>query len=126
MPPYARAGLYKQLATLKDLVREFREDPVKNVSLRPVIAAQMQQAGLYKDLPYPGRGENSGDVLTAEDAEEMPAEGQVRCMLFFIRSHLFVFVHAVFDLASCYMCCNLNCWAFLLRLRWLLQGHTAG
>lgn len=77
VPPYARAGLYRQLATLKDLVREFREDYVKNASLRPIIAAQMQQAGLYEDLPYRGPG-GDGEVLTAEAAEELPAEGEVR------------------------------------------------
>lgn len=76
VPPYARAGLYKQLATLKDLVREFREDAKKNASLRPVIAANMQQAGLYEDLPYTGRG-GDGGVLTAEAAEELPADGEV-------------------------------------------------
>lgn len=78
VPPYSRAGLYKQLATLKDLLREFREDPVKNASLRPVIAATMQQAGLYEDLPFPSSGEGEGGVLTAEAAEELPAEGAVR------------------------------------------------
>eukprot|EP00903_Cladosiphon_okamuranus_P008053 g7767.t1 len=75
VPPYARAGLYKQLATLKDLVREFREDAVKNASLRPVIAANMQQAGLYEDLPYSGSG-GEGGVLTPEAAEELPVDGQ--------------------------------------------------
>lgn len=77
VPPYARAGLYKQLATLKDLVREFREDATKNAALRPVIAANMQQAGLYEDLPYPCPGVGGGGVLTAEEAEELPAEGEV-------------------------------------------------
>lgn len=77
VPPYARAGLYKQLATLKDLVREFREDATKNASLRPVIAANMQQAGLYEDLPYPNPGGGGGGVLTAEEAEELPVEGEV-------------------------------------------------
>ena len=77
VPPYARAGLYKQLATLKDLVREFREDYIKNASLRPVIAAQMEQAGLYEDLPYRGGGGDEG-VLTAEEAEKLPSEGEVR------------------------------------------------
>ena len=85
VPPYARAGLYKQLATLKDLVREFREDYIKNASLRPVIAAQMEQAGLYEDLPYRGRGGGDG-VLTAEEAEKLSSEGEVRkresCLLY--------------------------------------------
>lgn len=78
VPPYSRAGLYKQLATLKDLLREFREDPVKNASLRPVIAATMEQAGLYEDLPYPaGDTAGKGGALTAEAAEELPVEGEV-------------------------------------------------
>lgn len=79
VPPYAQAGLYKQLATLKDLVREFREDATKNASLRPVIAANMEQAGLYEDLPYPGSG-GDGGVLTAEAADELPADGEVRSL----------------------------------------------
>ncbi|CAM9137446.1 unnamed protein product [Ascophyllum nodosum] len=76
VPPYARAGLYKQLASLKEVLREFREDPVKNASLRPVIAAQLQQAGLFEDLPYPGTGSGETRVLTAEAAEALPVEGE--------------------------------------------------
>lgn len=84
MPPYARAGLYKQLATLKEVLREFREDPVKNASLKPVIAAQLQQAGLYEDLPYSGEAGGDEGVLTAEAADELPVEGEVR--VFFLVS----------------------------------------
>lgn len=98
MPPYARAGLYRQLATLKDLVREFREDYVKNASLRPVIAAQMQQAGLYEDLPYRGPG-GDGEVLTAEAAEELSAEGEV--------SSLFVLRLVG---CCCFVVCCVLCW----------------
>lgn len=78
VPPYARAGLYKQLSTLKDLVREFREDTVKNASLRPAIAAQLEQTGLFEDLPYrQGKAGNEDGVLTAEAVEEMEVEGKV-------------------------------------------------
>ncbi|CAN0420438.1 unnamed protein product, partial [Discosporangium mesarthrocarpum] len=89
VPPYARAGLYKQLASLKDLLQEFREDPVTNAALRPLIVAQMEQAGLFEDMPYPkagagagaeaegGQGEERAGVLAAESAEALPVEGQV-------------------------------------------------
>lgn len=70
--------MYKQLSTLKELVREFREDTVKNASLRPVIAAQLQQAGLYEDLPYRlGKAGTEDGVLTADAAEDMELEGKV-------------------------------------------------
>lgn len=90
MPPYARAGLYKQLATLKDLVREFREDSVKNASLRSVIAAQMQQAGLFEDMPYRGTG-GDGEVLTAEAAEEFPVEGEASLLIGWFRTWLWIY-----------------------------------
>lgn len=87
MPPYARAGLYKQLSTLKEVLREFREDPEKNASLRPVIAAQLQQAGLYEDLPYSGHGVGDEGVLTAEAAEELPVEGEVSALFLSLTKH---------------------------------------
>ena len=34
VPPYGRAGLYKQLAALRELVNEFREDPANGDPLR--------------------------------------------------------------------------------------------
>ena len=88
VPPYARAGLYKQLASLKEVLREFREDPVKNASLRPVIAAQLQQAGLFEDLPYPGTGSGETRVLTAEAAEALPVEGEVSAFVVSISSNV--------------------------------------
>ena len=38
VPPYARAGLYKQLASVKELLAEYREDPSNNVKLQATIA----------------------------------------------------------------------------------------
>ena len=34
VPPYSRAGLYKQLAVLKELLGEYREDPAANQALK--------------------------------------------------------------------------------------------
>ena len=45
VPPYGRAGLYKQLAELQSMVTEFREDPDGNQVLRRPILAALQSAG---------------------------------------------------------------------------------
>jgi magnesium chelatase subunit H len=63
VPAYSRAGLYKDLAQLKELVYEYRENPEGNGGLRPVIAGVLDRTGLYEDCPY------HGGKLTAEQAE---------------------------------------------------------
>jgi cobalamin biosynthesis Mg chelatase CobN len=68
VPPYARAGLYKELTTLRELITEYRESPDANSSLRPVIAAQLSKAGLFDDKPYPGTADG---VLTVTAAEQL-------------------------------------------------------
>jgi cobalamin biosynthesis Mg chelatase CobN len=68
VPPYARAGLYKELTTLRELITEYRESPEANSSLRPVIAAQCSKAGLFDDKPYPN---TSDGVLTVTAAEQL-------------------------------------------------------
>jgi hypothetical protein len=45
VPPYSRAGLYKELLSLKELIFEYRESPASNAPLRPTIAAQVLRAG---------------------------------------------------------------------------------
>ena len=45
MPPYGRAGLYKQLAELQAMVTEYREDPDGNQVLRRPILAALQSSG---------------------------------------------------------------------------------
>ena len=45
VPPYGRAGLYKQLAELQGMVTEYREDPDVNQVLRRPILAALQSAG---------------------------------------------------------------------------------
>ena len=74
VPPYSRAGLYKDLAQLKELVFEYREQPEANQALRPVIAGVLERTGLYEDCPYKGKGVTTGK-LTSEDAQAVdPAE----------------------------------------------------
>jgi len=69
VPPYARSGLYKQLAVLKELVAEYREDPALNAKLQPLIAASLEKAGMYEDCPFPGVGS-----LGEEEAEKVDTE----------------------------------------------------
>jgi len=52
VPPYGRAGLYKELATLRDLINEYREDPDKNAVLKDAILKTVIDSGLYKDCPF--------------------------------------------------------------------------
>ncbi|WP_017327308.1 magnesium chelatase subunit H [Synechococcus sp. PCC 7336] len=53
VPPYGRAGLYKELLALRDLIAEYREDPEKNFPLKQVICSKIADTGLYADCPLP-------------------------------------------------------------------------
>ncbi|HEY9826610.1 MAG TPA: magnesium chelatase subunit H [Stenomitos sp.] len=52
VPPYGRADLYKELATLKDLIAEYREDPIKNEVLREAISKKVIDTGIDADCPF--------------------------------------------------------------------------
>jgi magnesium chelatase subunit H len=51
VPPYGRAGLYKELMALRELIAEYREDPTKNAALREPILKKIFDAGLDRDCP---------------------------------------------------------------------------
>ncbi|WP_218082408.1 magnesium chelatase subunit H [Anthocerotibacter panamensis] len=51
VPPYGRAGLYKELITVRDLICEYREDPVSHNALIEVIREQVARSGLERDCP---------------------------------------------------------------------------
>jgi magnesium chelatase subunit H len=51
VPPYGRAGLYKELLALRDLISEYREDPQKNYSLKEAICRKVVDSGLDVDCP---------------------------------------------------------------------------
>ncbi|NCJ07609.1 magnesium chelatase subunit H [Synechococcales cyanobacterium C] len=53
VPPYGRAELYKELAVLRDLITEYREDPQKNAILREAICKKIVDAGIEADCPLP-------------------------------------------------------------------------
>lgn len=52
VPPYGRAGLYKELITLRDLIAEYREDPEKNYALKEAICQKIVDTGLEADCPF--------------------------------------------------------------------------
>ncbi|WP_413201056.1 magnesium chelatase subunit H [Nostoc piscinale] len=52
VPPYGRAGLYKELVALRDLIAEYREDPKKNYVLKEGICKKIIDTGLDVDCPF--------------------------------------------------------------------------
>jgi magnesium chelatase subunit H len=67
VPPYGRAGLYKELISLRDLIAEYREDPEKNSALRDAIAQKIIDTGLEADCKF-DEGEKQGIAFTVENA----------------------------------------------------------
>jgi magnesium chelatase subunit H len=65
VPPYGRAGLYKELVTLRDLITEYREDPEKNDPLRDAICKKLIDTGLNADCPLE-EAKQLGIALTPE------------------------------------------------------------
>ncbi|BAZ51874.1 protoporphyrin IX magnesium chelatase [Nostoc sp. NIES-4103] len=52
VPPYGRAGLYKELVALRDLISEYREDPKKNYALKEGICKKIVDTGLDADCQF--------------------------------------------------------------------------
>ena len=67
VPPYGRAGLYKELQTLRDLIAEYREDPQKNAVLRDAILKAIADSGLDADCPF-SEAKKLGIEFTPENA----------------------------------------------------------
>lgn len=51
VPAYGRAGLYKELAQIKELLEEYRAAPGENQPLEAVIEQKVKAAGLDTDCP---------------------------------------------------------------------------
>lgn len=67
VPPYGRAGLYKELIALRDLISEYREDPEKNYALKEAICKKIADTGLDADCPF-ADAKNLGIAFTPENA----------------------------------------------------------
>lgn len=70
VPPYGRAGLYKQLAVVRDLLSEYRENPEAGRPLRGPIIANLNQAGLQDDCPFAPAGAGVEAVMLDEQSVE--------------------------------------------------------
>ncbi|MDJ0705044.1 MAG: magnesium chelatase subunit H [Leptolyngbyaceae cyanobacterium MO_188.B28] len=68
VPPYGRAGLYKELVALRDLIAEYREDPEKNALLKDAILKKIVDSGLDADCPLE-EAQSLGIEFTSETAK---------------------------------------------------------
>lgn len=73
IPPYGRAGLYKELVNLRDLIQEYREDPEKNDGLQAAICKKVVDTGLDADCPFQ-EARQLGIEFTPENARLFSAE----------------------------------------------------
>ena len=67
VPPYGRAGLYKELVALRDLIAEYREDPEKNYALKEAICKKIVDTGINTDCPLE-EAKHLGIAFTPENA----------------------------------------------------------
>ena len=78
VPPYGRAGLYRQLAELKSLLDELREDreAAAGKSLREAIVNLLETTGLNEDCPFihPDQEDHTIFKLTVENVDEVTSE----------------------------------------------------
>ena len=65
VPPYGRAGLYRELIALRDLIAEYREDPERNEALREGILKQVGDSGLDADCPAPENADADPEAFGA-------------------------------------------------------------
>ncbi|NEO31863.1 MAG: magnesium chelatase subunit H [Symploca sp. SIO3C6] len=68
VPPYGRAGLYKELMALRDLISEYREEPEKNYALKEGICKKIIDTGLEADCPFED-AQRLGIAFTPENAQ---------------------------------------------------------
>ncbi len=68
VPPYGRAGLYKELISLRELIGEYREDTEKNSALKDIICQKIVDTGLEKDCKF-AEGLKQGISFTIENAK---------------------------------------------------------
>jgi magnesium chelatase subunit H len=73
VPPYGRAELYKELAALRELIQEYREDPEKNWALKEAICKKIMDAGVDSDCPME-EAKHLGIAFSPENANLFSAE----------------------------------------------------
>ncbi|MBW4621658.1 MAG: magnesium chelatase subunit H [Cyanosarcina radialis HA8281-LM2] len=73
VPPYGRAGLYKELVTLRELISEYQEDPQKNYALKAAICKKIVDTGLDADRPF-DEAKKLGIPFSSENAKMFSAD----------------------------------------------------
>jgi magnesium chelatase subunit H len=73
VPPYGRAGLYKELVALRELIAEYREDPEKNYALKEAICKKINDTGLDADCPF-ADAKQLGIAFTPENVRMFSAD----------------------------------------------------
>ncbi len=68
VPTYGRAGLYKELIALRELIGEYRENTEKNSALRDIICQKIVDTGLEKDCKFT-EGLKQGISFTVENGK---------------------------------------------------------
>jgi len=68
VPPYGRAGLYKELMQLRELIAEYRENPEKNFILKEAICQKIIDSGLDRDCVFK-EGEKLGIEFNFENSK---------------------------------------------------------
>ncbi|MGB5962478.1 MAG: magnesium chelatase subunit H [Coleofasciculaceae cyanobacterium] len=80
VPPYGRAGLYKELISLRDLIAEYREDPDTNYLLKEAICQKIVDTGLDTDCPFE-EAKKLGIAFTPDHAKMFSADAFNRYLL---------------------------------------------
>ncbi|MGF1602206.1 MAG: magnesium chelatase subunit H [Thermosynechococcaceae cyanobacterium] len=73
VPPYGRAELYKELAALRELIQEYREDPEKNYALKEAICKKIVDSGVDADCPLE-EAKKLGIAFSSENANLFSAD----------------------------------------------------
>jgi magnesium chelatase subunit H len=95
VPPYGRAGLYKELISLRDLISEYREEPEKNYALRDAICQKIVDTGLDTDCKFE-EGIKSGIDFNVENAK-LFSKGSINKYFFKIYEYLQVVEQRLFS-----------------------------
>jgi magnesium chelatase subunit H len=76
VPPYGRAGLYLELANLKDLVNEYRTTSTGDQDLRSAIWNSCQRCGIESDVPLYITMDSTQVLISDPDLPPTLTEGE--------------------------------------------------
>jgi magnesium chelatase subunit H len=98
VPPYGRAGLYLELANLKEMVEEFRSDSGENVELCQTIFGLAQRSGMLKDVPLQFETVNELDKLSDSDLpRSVIADGRFKEWILHLSDYLNILQDRLFS-----------------------------